>query len=111
MSGRAARGAFREARPATRVLYMSGYTDDKLGHHGVLEPGVAFLQKPLTPEVLLARCATCSSDYAAARAATASRIGCSMRHMAFQIAFAASIAVARASTVSLPTRARTTTSA
>jgi hypothetical protein len=38
-----------------RVLYMSGYTDDKLGHHGVLDPDVALIQKPLTPEVLLSR--------------------------------------------------------
>jgi hypothetical protein len=34
---------------------MSGYTDDKLGQHGVLEPGVELVQKPLTPEGLLRR--------------------------------------------------------
>jgi PAS domain S-box-containing protein len=40
------------ARPGLRVLYMSGYTDDAIVRHKVLEPGTSFLQKPFTPAVL-----------------------------------------------------------
>jgi PAS domain S-box-containing protein len=39
-------------RPGLRVLFMSGYTDDALGPHGVLRPGVHYLQKPFSPDLL-----------------------------------------------------------
>jgi signal transduction histidine kinase/CheY-like chemotaxis protein len=42
-----------EAQPGLSVLYMSGYTDNAIVHHGVLDEGTAFVQKPLRPGTLL----------------------------------------------------------
>jgi PAS domain S-box-containing protein len=49
MGGKDLAEQLRTVRPDTKVLYMSGYTDDALTHHGVLESGVALLEKPFTP--------------------------------------------------------------
>ena len=39
-------------RPDARVIFMSGYTDEAVKRHGVLEPGSTYLQKPFTPDAV-----------------------------------------------------------
>jgi PAS domain S-box-containing protein len=41
-----------ERHPALKVIYMSGYTEDSIVRHGVLNPGIAFLHKPFTSDTL-----------------------------------------------------------
>jgi two-component system, cell cycle sensor histidine kinase and response regulator CckA len=53
MSGPALAGRLLSARPALKVVFMSGYTDDAVARNGVLEPGATFLQKPFSIDVLL----------------------------------------------------------
>ena len=52
LSGRQLAGQLAELRPDMKVLYASGYADHAIVHHGILESGIAYLQKPFTPETL-----------------------------------------------------------
>jgi PAS domain S-box-containing protein len=52
LGGRELANRLAARRPGLKVVYMSGYTDERLAHHGVLEPGTVFLRKPLTPDTL-----------------------------------------------------------
>jgi FixJ family two-component response regulator len=52
MSGHELALRLRSRRPGLRVLYLSGYTDETIAHHGVLEPYAAFLGKPFTRAAL-----------------------------------------------------------
>jgi len=53
MSGRELAARLREHHPEVRVLYMSGYTDDAVVRHGLLDASMFFLQKPFTPGMLV----------------------------------------------------------
>jgi CheY-like chemotaxis protein len=49
LNGRDLAERFRTLRPAMKVVFMSGYTDDAVVRHGILQEGIAYLQKPFTP--------------------------------------------------------------
>jgi two-component system, cell cycle sensor histidine kinase and response regulator CckA len=54
-SGKDLVSTIRDIDPSARVLYMSGYPEDVIAHHGVLEEGVPFIGKPFQEETLLKR--------------------------------------------------------
>src|SRR4030042_1521468 len=55
MSGKELAEQLAPNRPEMKILYMSGYPDNSIVQHGVLEPGTEFLQKPFTLNTLEAK--------------------------------------------------------
>jgi CheY-like chemotaxis protein len=53
MGGKALIDRLKVIRPDIKVLFTSGYTDNAIVHHSVLEPDIAFLQKPFSPKMLV----------------------------------------------------------
>ena len=53
MSGRELAERLAPIRPGIKVLYMSGYTDNTIAHHGILNKGMNFIQKPFTVDGLV----------------------------------------------------------
>ena len=60
MSGRELAELLTVARPTTRVLFMSGYTEEAIVHHGVLGGEAEFIGKPFTPQELAQKVRRCS---------------------------------------------------
>jgi two-component system, cell cycle sensor histidine kinase and response regulator CckA len=52
MSGRDLMRRLTQRHDGIKVLYVTGYADEAVAHHGVLDPGTAFLPKPFTPDRL-----------------------------------------------------------
>ena len=52
MSGKTLAEELSRTRPDIKLLFMSGYTENTIAHHGDLNPGAAFMQKPLSPTII-----------------------------------------------------------
>jgi FixJ family two-component response regulator len=52
LSGRDLSGKITASRPGIRTLFVSGYTDNAIVHHGILDADVSFLQKPFSVQSL-----------------------------------------------------------
>ncbi len=55
MNGRELANQISPTRPDMKVLYMSGYTENHIGHNGTLDEGITLLQKPFTLPALKAK--------------------------------------------------------
>lgn len=55
MNGKELHDRITKILPEVKVIYMSGYTDDVIAHHGVLEEGVNFIQKPFSTQKVLSK--------------------------------------------------------
>jgi FixJ family two-component response regulator len=55
MGGKEMADALRASHPDTKILFTSGYSEEVIGQHGVLRPGIAFLQKPYLAATLVRR--------------------------------------------------------
>jgi CheY-like chemotaxis protein len=53
MDGRELADRLQQSRPQMKVIFMSGYSGNVVVHHGVLDEGVTFLQKPIMPDPFL----------------------------------------------------------
>ncbi len=52
VSGKEVADTLRTIHPETKILYMSGYTDEAIVHHGIVDSGIAFIQKPFSEQAL-----------------------------------------------------------
>jgi two-component system cell cycle sensor histidine kinase/response regulator CckA len=52
MNGRQLAARLEQVRTEMKVLFVSGYTENTIIHHGILDAGIAYLQKPITPDAL-----------------------------------------------------------
>jgi two-component system cell cycle sensor histidine kinase/response regulator CckA len=67
MNGRALAERIQELHPEVKILFMSGYTDNAIVHHGVLDEGMWFLQKPFSAQALVERVRDLLESTAAAK--------------------------------------------